>query len=95
MSVLEILNAAWAIKPAYLEMIQNIYLERREHKLGAAELREIEAAVGRPLNNNADRRYSVQDGVAIIPVMGSMVLPPRLMQTTQTKKAPEFQGLIY
>jgi len=73
MSVLEILNAAWAIKPAYLEMIQNIYLERREHKLGAAELREIEAAVGRPLNNNADRRYSVQDGVAIIPVMGSMV----------------------
>ena len=73
MSVIDILNGAWAIRPAYLETIQAIYLERRERRISAEELREIEAAVGKPLNNNADKRYSVQDGVAVIPVMGSMV----------------------
>lgn len=73
MSVLDIINGAWAIQPAYLELIQNIYLARRDRKITAEELREIEAAVGKPLNNNADKRYEVRDGVAVIPVMGSMV----------------------
>jgi len=73
MSVLEILNSEWAIKPAYLEMIQDIYLERHSHKITAEKLREIEASIGRPLNNNADRAYEVRNGVAIIPVLGSMV----------------------
>lgn len=73
MSVTDILNGAWAIQPAYLEMIQNIYLERRGQKLTAEGLKDIEAALGKPLNNNSDKRYEVRSGVAIIPVMGSMI----------------------
>ncbi len=73
MSVTDILNGAWAIQPAYLEMIQTTYQERRGQKLTAEGLKDIEAAVGKPLNNNADKRYEVRNGVAVIPVMGSMV----------------------
>lgn len=73
MSVIDIINGAWAIQPVYLETIQRIYMTRREGKISAEELREIEAAVGKPLNNNADKRYEVRGGVAVIPVMGSMV----------------------
>jgi len=71
--VIDIINGEWAIKPAYLEMIQSIYFERQGKSISAQELHEIEAAVGRPLNNNADRPYQVNDGVAIIPAYGSMV----------------------
>jgi capsid assembly protease len=73
MTIANILNDVWAIQPSYLEMIRDIYQERKEQRLDAQGLRELEAAVGRPLNNNADRRYEVRDGVAIIPMLGSMV----------------------
>lgn len=72
MNILELLNDAWAIKPSHLEQIQRLYFERKERRLSAAELRDVELAIGRPLNNNDDKPYQVIDGVAVIPVLGSI-----------------------
>lgn len=73
MTILELLNDAWAIKPSHLEMLQRLYAERRERRLSTAELKDLELAIGRPLNNNAEKPYQVLNGVAVIPVMGSIV----------------------
>lgn len=73
MTILEMLNDAWAIKPSHLEMLQRLYAERKEQRLSAAELKDVELAIGRPLNNNAEKQYQVLNGVAVIPVMGSIV----------------------
>ena len=72
MTILELLSDAWAIKPSHLEMLQRLYAERKERRLSAAELKDVELAIGRPLNNNAEKPYQVLNGVAVIPVMGSI-----------------------
>lgn len=72
MTILELLSDAWAIKPSHLEMLQRLYVERKERRLSAAELKEVELAIGRPLNNSAEKPYQVLNGVAVIPVMGSI-----------------------
>lgn len=73
MTILELLNAPWAIVPFHLEMIQQIYFDRKAQRISAAELKEIELAFGRPLTNAENRNYRVENGVAIVPVFGSMV----------------------
>jgi len=72
MTILELLSDAWAIKPNHLEMLQRLYVERKERRLSATELKDVELAIGRPLNNNAEKPYQVLNGVAVIPVMGSI-----------------------
>lgn len=67
MKLLDVLTAPWAIEPAKLLEIQAIYATHlRGDKIDIAG---IEAKLGRPLNNEA-QRYTIQDGVAIIPLEG-------------------------
>lgn len=67
MKLLDVLTAPWAIEPAKLLEIQAIYATHlRGDKIDIAG---IEQKLGRPLNNEA-QRYTIQDGVAIIPLEG-------------------------
>lgn len=67
MNVLDVINSPWAITAEMLRQIQSIYLS---HTLGQqANLGDIEAKIGKPLNNS-QQEYEVSDGVAIIPVRG-------------------------
>lgn len=67
MSVLDMVNAPWAVMPDTLREIQSIYLARMTGN--ARDLIEVEAALGRPLDNQ-HKNYEVIDGVAVIPVHG-------------------------
>ncbi len=65
--LLDIVTAPWAITPDMLQEIGSIYTTHlRGEKL---DLAQIEAALGRPLNNE-HRRYEVIDGVAVLPIHG-------------------------
>lgn len=67
MKLLDVLTAPWAIEPAKLLEIQAIYATHlRGDKI---DISALEAKLGRPLANEA-KPYSIQDGVAIIPVEG-------------------------
>ncbi len=67
MKLLDVLTAPWAIEPAKLLEIQAIYATHlRGEKIDIAAL---EAKIGRPLASEP-KAYSVQDGVAILPIEG-------------------------
>lgn len=68
MTVLEILNAPWAIEPAKLREIQSIYAAHtRGEKI---DLAEVEARLQRPLANE-QQEYVIRDGgVAVLPIEG-------------------------
>jgi signal peptide peptidase SppA len=65
--LLDIMSSAWAIVPSYLEEIQDIYaVHLKGEKIN---LRAVEAAIGKPLDNKP-KPYQTTDGVAIIPIEG-------------------------
>jgi signal peptide peptidase SppA len=67
MTVLQILNAPWAITPEKLLEIRAIYAARVRGEM--PDLEAIEARIGRPLKN--DRvPYTVEGSTAIIPIEG-------------------------
>lgn len=67
MKLLDVLTSPWAIEPTKLLEIQAIYATHlRGDKIDIAA---VEAKLGRPLNNEA-QRYTIQAGVAIIPLEG-------------------------
>lgn len=67
MSVLDMVNAPWAITPDMLREIQSIYVARMTGN--ARDLIDVEASLGRPLDNQ-HKNYEVIDGVAVIPIHG-------------------------
>ncbi len=67
MTVLDMVNAPWAVMPDTLREIQSIYVARMTGN--ARDLIEVEAALGRPMDNQ-HKNYEVIDGVAVIPVHG-------------------------
>lgn len=70
MNVLDVLTAPWAILPEKLVEIRAIY---DAHVRGERiDLAQVEARLGRPLDNEPQRRYEVVDGVAVIPIEGVM-----------------------
>lgn len=78
MSLLKIITEPWAITPDRLMEIIAIY---QTHLRGEKiDIRPIEAAMGRPLNNQP-QGYEVVNGVAIIPVDG--VIAKRMNFFTQ------------
>ncbi len=81
MSILTILQGAWAIQPDTLAMIWDIYEARlsRGGRLSAEQIAEIEAATGKTLEGTR-LSSQVQDGVAIIPVMGPMIPRANMLQ---------------
>lgn len=78
MRIIDIVNAPWAIVPDRLKEIKAIY---ETHLKGEKiDLKPIEAALGRPLNSQA-QGYEVIDGVAVISVEG--VIAKRMNLFTQ------------
>jgi signal peptide peptidase SppA len=67
MRLIDIVNAPWAITTDMLSEIQGIYSRHvRGEKINLAN---IEAAIGKPLDNSA-KGYVIQEGVALLPVDG-------------------------
>ena len=67
MNLLDVITAPWAIEPGKLLEIQSIYLA---HVRGEkADIAAIEARIGKPLANEP-KPYTVEQGVAILPVHG-------------------------
>jgi signal peptide peptidase SppA len=86
--LLDIVNSPWAIEPAKLNEIVNIYSAHvRGEKI---DLKAIEAQLGRPLNNEP-KPYEVRDGVAVIPVDG--VISPKMNLFTRISGGTSTQML--
>jgi signal peptide peptidase SppA len=67
MKLLDVLTAPWAIEPAKLDEIKAIYdTHLRGEKIDIAG---VEAKLGRPLANEP-KAYTIQDGVALLPIDG-------------------------
>jgi signal peptide peptidase SppA len=70
---IDILYSPWAILPDHLLMLQGIYAS---HMRGEkADIEAIEARVGKPLKNDP-QGYTIDNGVALIPMRG--VIAPRM-----------------
>ena len=68
MRVIDILTSPWAIVPAKLGEIQEIYSTHlRGDKI---DIKAIEAQIGEPLNNQAERDYALVNGWAEINIHG-------------------------
>jgi capsid assembly protease len=69
MKLADIVFGPWAIVPAMLEEIQGIYATHlRGEKI---DIKAIEAAAGYSMNSE-QRPYDIQDGIAIIPIQGTI-----------------------
>ena len=67
MNILEILSSPWAITPEKFAEIFQIY---ERHVNGEkADIEAIEARIGKPMGN-IGHGYTVQDGVAVVPLQG-------------------------
>ena len=78
MKILNILNSPWAIQPQKLIDLQAIYATHlRGEKIDIAS---VEARIGKTLANE-QKGYTVQDGVAVLPVSG--VLAKKMNMFTQ------------
>lgn len=78
MTVLDILNAPWAIAPHRLEQIHGIYAAWARGE--SVDVAAVEAKIGRSLVNDP-QGYTVQDGAALIPLRG--VMAPRMNMMTE------------
>jgi signal peptide peptidase SppA len=90
MSVLDMVNAPWAVMPDTLREIQSIYVARMTGN--ARDLLEVEAALGRPLDNH-HRNYEVIDGVAVIPIHGVIAKRANLFSAISGGVSTELVGL--
>lgn len=67
MKLIDILTSPWAIVPSKYAEITNIYFTHlRGEKI---DIKGIEAQIGKPLDNQ-EQGYSVENGVAVIPIDG-------------------------
>lgn len=67
MRLLDVMNSPWAILPAQLQEIQNIYLTHlRGEKI---DIKGVEERLGKKLKNDP-KRYEVNGSVAILPIEG-------------------------
>ena len=88
MNVLDILNSPWAIAPEKLNEICAIYAAHRSGE--QADLKAIEAALGKPLGPGGPKPYDVQDGVAVVPLEG--VLAKRMSLFSSISGGQSYQS---
>ena len=89
MRLIDVVNAPWAIVPDRLKEIKAIY---ETHLKGEKiDLKPVEAALGRPLDNRS-QGYEVTDGVAVIPIEG--VIAKRMNLFTQISGGTSTELLI-
>lgn len=67
MQLSDVINAPWAIQPEILSEIQTIYAAHTRNE--QIDIAAVEARIGKPLANE-QQGYTVQNGVAIIPIHG-------------------------
>lgn len=68
MRLIDIVNNPWAVTPEMLREIVAVYATHlRGEKI---DIKAIEARMGRPLENKADRGYEIVNRTAVIPVEG-------------------------
>ena len=67
MQLSDVINAPWAIQPEILSEIQTIYAAHTRNE--QIDIAAVEARIGKPLANEP-QGYSVQNGVAVIPIHG-------------------------
>jgi len=77
MTVLDVLNAPWAILPNRLEEIQAIYAARSRGE--ELDIAAVEARIGRPLGADQQQGYEVRNGAALIPLHGVLAQRMNLM----------------
>ena len=77
MTVLDVLNAPWAILPNRLEEIQAIYAARSRGE--ELDIAAVEARIGRPLVADQQQGYEVRNGAALIPLHGVLAQRMNLM----------------
>ena len=68
---------AWAIKPDVLDTIHAVLAAKLHSE--SVDIAEIEAKIGRPLDNQRDPELDIRDGVAVIPVRGILAKRMNLM----------------
>jgi signal peptide peptidase SppA len=68
MSILDVLNAPWAIEPSKLLELNAIYAAHLNGE--KIDISAVEARLGRPLANEQQRDYDIVDGVAVITIDG-------------------------
>ena len=67
MQLSDVINAPWAIQPEILSEIQNIYAAHARNE--QIDIAAVEARIGKTLANE-QQGYTVQNGVAVIPIHG-------------------------
>lgn len=67
MQLSDVINAPWAIQPEILSEIQTIYAAHARNE--QIDIAAVEARIGKPLANEP-QGYTVQNGVAVIPIHG-------------------------
>lgn len=89
MKILDVITSPWAIQPEKLLEIQGIYATHlRGEKI---DIKGVEAAIGKPLNNVA-QGFSIQDGVAILPINGVISKRMNLMSQISGGTSSELIG---
>lgn len=89
MRLLEVVNAPWAILPAKLIEIADVYATHlRGDKM---DLAAVEARIGRPLAN-PDQGYDVVNGVAVVPINGVMAKRANLFSQVSGGASTELVG---
>ncbi|MBB6319252.1 signal peptide peptidase SppA [Paraburkholderia tropica] len=89
MRLFELVSAPWAVLPATLDEIRNVYEAHvRDERIDIAA---VEARLGRPLNNE-QKPYQVTNGVAIVPVMGVLAKRANLFQSVSGGASTQIIG---
>lgn len=71
MKILDVLNAPWAIIPAKLEEITEIYARHLAGpKLTKQDIEALKVSVGKPMDNKAKGYTVLENGVALLPIDG-------------------------
>lgn len=78
MRLSDVINSPWAIQPEILNEIQSVYAAHVRNE--QIDIAAVEARLGKPLANEP-QGYTVQDGVAVIPIHG--VIGKRMNMFTQ------------
>jgi capsid assembly protease len=89
-NVPELLNSPWTITPEKLTEMCVIYAAHRNGE--SKDLKAIEAALGKPLQPGGAKPYTVQDGIATIPLEG--VLSKRMSLFSQISGGQSYQSFV-
>lgn len=95
-TLLDIVTAPWAILPAHLDQVRAVF--ERHIKGEKIDLKQVEADLGRPLGSKP-QGYSIQNGVAIVPMNGILAKRASALQQTSGMNsmdaiARDFRGAL-